>query len=246
MSINASELFRAMWSTVSLNRPRKADSPAQPGDTVEAIPGNSFYLRSIDHNIVDCRKLNERWAWANVLHFFSGSEEAEMLEHYNPLARRFVHNGKWTGAYGAICMPQLAKCAELLRASPHSRRAIVSLGGYCDEADANRPSCISFMHFLSTTEGLHLHVYQRSLNLWGVMPYDCILLTNVLHWMCKQTGQLAGGLTWSIGSLHVPLPLPVPEYSGIRNRGLLIDVPPNPLDVLRKEASNARLVPQTG
>lgn len=246
ISINASEMFRAMWNACTYSRQRQTDSLVQPNATIEAPPGSTFQLRSMDHNIVDCRPLDMRWAWANTLHFFSGSEHAEMLAKYNPIANRFVSNGIWRGAYGAICMPQILKCVELLREQPHTRRAIVSLGGYCEDPDANRPACISFMHFLQCSEGLCMSVYQRSLNLWGVMPYDCILLTNILHYVAKHTGLPCGTLSWTIGSLHIPLPAPVPEYSGIRNTGLLIDVPPDPLDVLRKEASNARTLAEAG
>ena len=101
-------------------------------------------------------------------------------------------------------MPQIEVCIRMLSQSLGTRRAVVSMGGL-EFQDINRPSCWSFLHFLHQGDGLHLLVYQRSLNLVGVMPYDCVVLSNVLLYAVEKLRVRVGSLHWIIGSLHAPV-----------------------------------------
>lgn len=202
MAANASELYHEMRASIGIFIRTTTDLASPMKQPVQEAPvGRSFKLNSILHNVTDFRSLDLRWAYANVLHFFAGTEEAAPLVKYNKEAARFLTGGRWLGAYGAIAMPQIGQCVDLLRVSPDTRRAIVSMGGFCEEPDQNRPACWSFLHFLKQDE-LHMVVYQRSLHLSRVMPYDCILLTNILNYVAFLSGMKPGTLTWVIGSLH--------------------------------------------
>jgi hypothetical protein len=66
----------------------------------------------------------------------------------------------------------------------------------------NRPSCWNSLHFLESVHGLDLLVYQRSLNLNGVMPYDLVALTNLQMYVAKAVNSAPGHFHWFIGSLH--------------------------------------------
>lgn len=216
MPLNATSLFRAMANAIcGREYSRLSADAASPNQkaTIEAAPGHVFTLDKPDNNVVLCRKVDLRWATANVLQFFAGTEEASWLRKYNRHADRFLTGTRWIGAYGAIAMPQLQTCIARLKASPNTRRAYVDMGPLAEE-DVNRPPCWNLLHFLVQYDAVHMQVYQRSLNLFGVMPYDCVVLTNILSYVAKWLELRPGTLTWQIGSLHC-LPtdaLPIVDY----------------------------------
>ena len=224
MAANASELYREMYAAVERcpwERAVAESASAMTQPTLEAVPGQTFTLFGPSHNYIDCRPVDEVWCAANLLHFFAATEDAEMLPKYNHLAERFLTDGQWIGAYGAIAIPQVAVCVERLKADKHSRAAVVSMGGP-EPRDINRPACWSHLHFLFYRGALDLLVYQRSLNLVGVMPYDCVVLTNLLMYAAQKLGVPHGSLRWTVGSLHLRVtdygkPLP----TGQRNCGMV-------------------------
>lgn len=232
MAANASELFHEMLDRVERHsHARRSFDVTSPCDvdTVEAAPGCVFNVQAPMHNLVDCRPVDPRWAGANVLHFFTGSEEAGALRYYNRYADKFLVGDTWRGAYGAAALDQLKGCVKLLRRSPDSRRAIITMPGYDEEnEDVNRPACWTSLHLLRYRGTLDLLVYQRSLNLIGVMPYDAILLSNVLLYASHFVGMPSGVLRWCVGSLHRKLGDRVDLVAGRRNLGLIY--PPALLD----------------
>lgn len=203
---DASELYRAMRAAVRSDLPRAVADASSPQRTatIEASVGSTFTLDDPRLNVPTCRAVDLRWAAANLLHFFAATEEAGALRKYNRRADQFLVDDRWIGAYGAVAVPQIEACIQLLRRDPLSRRAVVSMGSL-EYQDINRPPCWSFLHFLQQSSHLHLLVYQRSLNLTGVMPYDCVVLTNALLYAAGRLGVPAGPLHWTIGSLHRPL-----------------------------------------
>jgi len=223
MAANASELFREMRVAILRSaRTRQVSDGASPQkrETMEATPGRSFTLNDVAHNFVDCRPVDQDWAAANVIHFFADTEDGSTLLAVNKRASEFIKDGKWEGAYGAIAMPQLRRCVEKLKAYPDTRRAVVSMGGL-EHDDANRPACWSYLQFLSSPMGVDMCVYQRSLNLYGVMPYDCILLCNVLHYVASAVDDVPDKLHWCVGSLHAVKTDIKEPVDGDRNHGML-------------------------
>ncbi len=206
MSKTADGVYTLMHEAVMDNAHERTvgdrKSPQQ-SVTFEAEPGETFILSDVQNNLVHVRKTDIVWAKANLLHFFAETEDGTMLPTYNRLANQYLTDGRWIGAYGLIAMPQIRDCIRLLHADPSSRRAIVSMGGFPAVSDQNRPACWSFLHFLDSDGQLDLLVYQRSLNLYGVMPYDCIVLSNILLYVSTALDIPAGRLRWTIGSLHM-------------------------------------------
>lgn len=231
MAANASELYTEMLVAVRANRYAR-----QSGDTtsptrelvLEAVPGQTFALHNPAYNVPDCKPIDLKWAIANVLHFFACTEDAAVLQLYNKRAERFVCDGRLKGAYGYIAVPQIRDCVQLLKESPHTRRAVVSMGGFEPSPDVNRPACWSFLHFLNGRNGLDLLVYQRSLKL-AVMPYDCVLLCNTLLFAADCASLRVGSLRWTVGSLHesTSSSLELQTTTWPRNAGLAL--PPNVL-----------------
>lgn len=235
MFANGSELFRGMYNLIQRNAWMRTtadpQSPAQ-GAWLEAAPGRSFTLEYPAYNLIDCRPVNPAWAVANVLHFFAGREDAGPLLRYNAHAERFLTRTAdgflWKGAYGAIGLHKLKECVAHLRSQPMSRRAVVDMGGLWGvQQDYNRPCCWSSLHLLQSRYGLDLVVYQRSLNLFGVMPYDLVALTNILSYAAWATKIPTGRLHWCVGSLHMREG-DSSSADGYRHRGVILD--PETLD----------------
>lgn len=207
MATDASELFTQMSRAVHyFANKRQSLTLGSPNhaETVEASPFQAFVLTNCLQNIPGQRSTHIHWAAANTLHFFYGSEDAKCLLRYNRLAERFAPNGHWDGAYGAIAMPQLRDCVDILTADPLSRRAIVTMG-QAVPLTINRPACWNTLQFLRVGHRLHMGCFQRSLHLQNVMPYDCVLLTNILNWTAWKLKLACGELHWTVGSLHTSL-----------------------------------------
>ena len=221
--LSADELFLEMLGTLG-SYTRTVQDPKSPTnhETVEAEVGRSFKLEDCSDNVVRCRPVDYRWAVANVLHFFACTESAGVLRKYNRHADRFLDGNRLDGAYGPIAVPQVVRCLELLSKQPDTRRAIVSMGPLETES-VNKPSCWSFLHFLKQGQSLHLVTYQRSLNLFGVMPYDCILLTNILYYAASTLGLPMGTLYWTIGSLHTAAEK-LETVEGPKSRSMLLPI----------------------
>jgi len=219
---NACELYRGMWSAIREHKyvRRVESSPACDGFTFEAKPGTTFELTNPLFNVVTERPIDRRWALANVLHFFAATEEAGVLRKYNARAGKYLTGDRWIGAYGAIAVPQIEQCIAALQLDPFTRAAVVQMGGPIPR-DVNRPACWSHLHFLFGRYGLDLLVYQRSCNFTKVMPYDLVVLTNVLIRVAETLGRSVGSLFWTFGSLHSIEPNPAFE-SGSRNESILV------------------------
>lgn len=237
---NATELYRAMLAAVVKEPvPRITTDSASPTlvPTLEAPFGSSFVLEDPRLNVPTCRRVDLRWARANLLHFFACTEKAGVLRKYNKYADRFLTGDRLVGAYGPIAVPQVEACIELLKTSPQSRRAVVSMGplGYQDQ---NQPPCWSFLHFLVQRGCLNLFVYQRSLNLTRVMPYDCVVLTNVLLYAAERLGMSPGSLHWTVGSLHAPVdaknPLPESDVESIVYDAKTLSTPSSCMHILER------------
>lgn len=224
-------------SRMYLRQSTDAASPQQ-STVLEAAPHCTFSMHSYTENVPAQRPVHVPWALANVLHFFADTEDAAPLSRYNKLAERFAPNGQWDGAYGYIAMRQLRSCVVQLMANPASRRAVVSMGEAYPQ-NINRPACWSFLQLLIQDDELHLSVYQRSLHLHNVMPYDCVVLTNILNWAAWRIGVRVGALHWTIGSLHTGI-----GARSIDGQPLSLMLPPAVLDD-RKECWQWLLYPES-
>lgn len=204
---NVTEAFIAMLTHISAHRyVRIANDPTSPkrgAEMLEAHMGHQYSIRHPEHNVVGCKSIDLKWTVQNILHFFSATENAAPLMSHK-YAARFLTEDKWLGAYGAKAVPGINRCIDKLIQSTYTTRAIVNMTDLDDTEDVNRPHCWSALHFLADANGLNLIVYQRSLNLMGVMPYDGSLLCQILLYVAEATNIQFGKLIWTVGSLHAP------------------------------------------
>lgn len=94
---NATELYIAMYDAISTEQwMRQVCDPESPqvAPTYEARPGSEFELRFPEHNVQIAVPMDPKWAIANTLHFFAGTEEAAVLLKYNKHAPRFLTGDK--------------------------------------------------------------------------------------------------------------------------------------------------------
>lgn len=202
MARDADQLYDEMLKAVACGRRRMVSDVMSPmrETTLEAPLACSFNLRNPTLNVVSRKSICLKWATANAIHFFASTEEADMLPRYNARAERFAPNGVWRGAYGALAMPQIRTAIERLKRDCTTRRAVVTMPTI--DEDINNPPCWTSLHFLFDAPTLDMIVYQRSLNLHGVMPYDLVVLSNILLLVADESKLEAGTLRWIIGSLH--------------------------------------------
>ncbi len=203
---NATELYIEMvYAIKQCPSLRTATDPSSPCrvEIIEASPGKAFSLRSVEHNLVMCVPVSVVRAKAMVLHLFANTELAtpmikipEAMTSLSKVCNRYY----WRGAYGPIIMPQIVKCVKLLREYPNTRRAVVSMLDGRPHS-INRPACISCLQFTRYQEELHLVVSQRALRL-DMMPYDCVILTEILRYVSKIIDTPSGALHWYVGNLH--------------------------------------------
>jgi thymidylate synthase len=243
---NASELFHEMLYDIQRAKlTREVSDSASPAKQLlhEAEP-RLYRLDHPQHNVMDFREIDTKWAVANVLHIFSATEFADPLLKYNKDAKRFLaeqpcpeclgmlgtENCKtcnktgatwmWNDAYGFFAVPSLKVAVDTLKEHPDSRRAVVTMPDIKAGSRLHQPACWNKMQLLKQRGVLNLLVSQRSLHLTRVGPYDCILFTNTLLWAAAVTGIPPGSLYWFSACTHCSLPQEC--FTGQRNRSLVL------------------------
>lgn len=210
--MNATDLYARMIQDIRDGRHhRKSEDNTSPtkDEVSEATVGRLYVMEQPMFNVPMNVSIDLRWAVANVLYFFAATEEhADLLRKYNKKAERFLEDDKWRGAYGAIAVPQIQAACMRLQKNLYTRRAIVSMGRGDEKQTINNPACWSFLQFLVQDKRLDMLVTQRSL-LLAVMPYDCVLLSNIFAYVAKRVGCAMGKLHWFIGSLHAREPISI-------------------------------------
>jgi thymidylate synthase len=221
MAKNADELMTKMLNAIKkARRVRQVVDPKspKPGSVVESC-FKGFTLEDASLNVVTIKSIDLKWAVANTLHFMTGSEDAAILRKYNPHCDRFLDRDRFNGAYGAVGKSQVLYCIELINKDRHTRRASVTIQKEDAhvKANINIPPCPLCFHFMSNGSRLDMAVYQRSLNVWGVMPYDLLQFTNILSYVCAYTDFVIGSLHWFVGSLHVDAVTETRDSKGLKS-----------------------------
>lgn len=136
--------------------------------------------------------------------------------------------GKQLRSYGEKGVDQLKIVIEELKANPNSRRAVVTNWNpedFWDEEGmtAALPACHAMWQVLISDGRLHLHIYQRSADLFLGVPFNIASYALLLHILSAILEQTPGELVWTGGSIHLyeehlpaakkllenePLPLP--------------------------------------
>lgn len=175
------------------------------------------------------RKLDPRYAGAELLWYLSGQSDIGMIRHYAPQYSRFAEHGHAWGAYGRRwtgsesfrheanvaevstqdwTRSQLRAASEAMRVSPETRQAVVSMWRDGDlvhavKGDKADLPCTLSLQFILRQGELHLVATMRSNDVWLGMPYDVYAFTCVQRIMAASLGAAVGLYRHNVGSLHL-------------------------------------------
>jgi thymidylate synthase len=155
------------------------------------------------------RIINPAFAVAETVWILSGSD-APWIFDYNARLRRYADDGVLRGAYGprlrrwAGGVDQLGRVAELLRADPDSRRAVIQLyDPGRDAAGHNDVPCTLGFCFYLRQGRLHMLTSMRSQDAWTGLPYDLFCFTTVHELVADWLDAGLGEYHHHVGSLHI-------------------------------------------
>lgn len=159
------------------------------------------------------RKMSPIYAMAELIWYMSGRCEIDMIKAYAKQYVNFANHGIAYGAYGhrmrylATGQHQLHEVVKLLRRSPNTRQAIISLWDRKDLLSAegtirDLPCTLSWQFLLREGE-LHMVTTMRSEDVWLGLPYDVFVNRMIQLMVANELGVKAGGYMHNVGSLHI-------------------------------------------
>ncbi len=118
---------------------------------------------------------------------------------------------------------QIQRALDMIRNEPNSRRIIVSAWNVGELEQMALAPCHALFQFHVAEGRLSCQLYQRSADVFLVVPFNIASYALLLHMMAQQTGLQPGELVWTGGDCHLytnhmvqtelqltrePLPLP--------------------------------------
>jgi thymidylate synthase len=100
---------------------------------------------------------------------------------------------------------QLADVLRQIRATPDSRRLIVSAWNVGDLPRMKLPPCHAFFQFYVAGGRLSLQLYQRSCDLFLGVPFNIASYALLTHMVAQQTDLDVGDFVWTGGDCHLYL-----------------------------------------
>ena len=180
------------------------------GGTYEEI-GFSFRLHQPSMNFVHapCRKLSPIYAAAELLWYLSGSNVGDMICHYAPQYKRFLdHSGYAYGGYGPRIMHQVGMTIDMLKKTPDTRQAVMSIWKPIDLQIAMSETCKDVpctlsLQFLLREGRLNLVTTMRSNDAWLGLPYDVFCFTSLQSIIAAELNSKIGTYIHNVGSMHL-------------------------------------------
>jgi thymidylate synthase len=182
--------------------------------TVELFP-ISFALANPRRRCITnpARRWNLPLAIGEFCWHATGSNDLGFIEYYAPRWKEFTDGDSIVGScYGHHIFgreggqpSQWDLLVKLLRAEPHSRRAVLQLFKPETGLDANTKdaACTCSIQFMIREERLHAIVYMRSNDaIWG-LPYDVFLFTMLQELLALELRIQLGSYFHFVGSMHL-------------------------------------------
>ena len=108
----------------------------------------------------------------------------------------------WRGADGRT-IDQLTDVVDRIRATPHSRRLVVSAWNVPDLPKMALPPCHVLFQFYVTGDRLSLQLYQRSADIFLGVPFNIASYALLLMMVARVTGLQAGEFIHTFGDVHL-------------------------------------------
>ncbi|WP_417259306.1 thymidylate synthase [Celeribacter sp.] len=109
---------------------------------------------------------------------------------------------KWPGGERGT-IDQVANLIEAIKATPDSRRLIVSAWNPADVPNMALPPCHTLWQVKILGGKLHLQLYQRSADMFLGVPFNIASYALLLKMLAQVTGYEAGNFIHSIGDAHI-------------------------------------------
>lgn len=98
---------------------------------------------------------------------------------------------------------QITQVIEQIRATPDSRRHIVSAWNVAEIENMALPPCHAFFQFYVADGRLSCQLYQRSADMFLGVPFNIASYALLTHMVAAQTGLEVGDFVWTGGDVHI-------------------------------------------
>jgi len=132
-----------------------------------------------------------------------GRSAGDLGPVYGHQWRNFGATHRPDGTYERDGVDQMARVVEQIRATPESRRIIVT-GWHAGEADqVALPPCHTLFQFYVAEGELSCQLYQRSADLFLGVPFNIASYALLTMMIARVTGLLPGDLVHTFGDVHL-------------------------------------------
>ncbi|MEU6718972.1 thymidylate synthase [Nonomuraea sp. NPDC046802] len=163
------------------------------------------------------RPINLAYNWAEVLWYWSGRADLDMIGYYAPMMKASSHDGRTlTGtAYGRSLFAagpdgrsQWQRVLDLLGKDNGTKRAVLSIFSPTELVTDDNPdvSCTIAAQFFLREERLHLTGYMRGNDAFMGLPSDVFSFTVLQELAAHLLGVQVGHYSHHVGSMHVNRP----------------------------------------
>jgi thymidylate synthase len=197
-----------------------------PDHRISTRGNTSMELLDVSFRITDptqrvpylaARPINLAYNWAEVLWYWSGCTDLDMIGYYAPMMKVGSHDGRTlTGtAYGrSLFTPgpdgitQWQRVLDLLGKDNDTKRGVLSIFSPTELAIDDNPdvSCTIAAQFFLREDRLHLTCYMRGNDAFMGMPSDVFSFTVLQELAACLLGVQVGHYSHHVGSMHVNLP----------------------------------------
>ena len=98
---------------------------------------------------------------------------------------------------------QISRVIDAIRATPDSRRLVVSAWNVAELDRMALPPCHAFFQFYVADGALSCQLYQRSADLFLGVPFNIASYALLTHMVAAQTGYRPGEFVWTGGDCHI-------------------------------------------
>lgn len=154
------------------------------------------------------RDLSKKTIWSPNVEKTSGSKFQPTF--HGDLGR--VYGKQWrewralnhSHASGYYEIDQLSNVIEKLKTNPTDRRMIVSAWNPGELDQMALPPChMMFQFYLTQEKILHCQMYQRSVDVFLGLPFNCASYAVLMYIIAKEIGATPGMLTMCLGDTHI-------------------------------------------
>jgi thymidylate synthase len=196
-----------------LSRILEEGEPCQDrtGTGTKAIFGAQMRFSMIEgFPLITTKKLHLKSVIHELLWFLKGDTNTHYLEENGVTIWREwadengdlgpIYGHQWRDFFG---VDQIAKLVEQIKNNPDSRRMIDSAWNPQQLPLMALPPCHTLWQVRVMNGRLHLHLYQRSADMFLGVPFNIASYALLLHMLAAVTDKIPGDLIISIGDAHI-------------------------------------------